>query len=75
MSLLVGATEGLVATISPSNADNKAMSWTSSNPAKATVDPLGNVTGVSAGTTTITVTTTDHSRTATCSVTVSNDEA
>lgn len=61
--------ETLVATVTPTNATNKGVTWTSENPSIATVSN-GTVTGVSAGTTTITVTTTDGGYTATCSVTV-----
>lgn len=74
LSLSVGATEALVATVSPSNASNQAKSWTSSAPAVATVDPLGNVTAVGAGSATITVTTTDGNKTDTCAVTVTADD-
>ena len=76
LALSVGATEALVATVSPSNADNKAKSWSSSDTTVATVDPLGNVTAVGAGTATITVRTTDGNKTDTCAVTVTaSDEA
>ncbi|MGG1514486.1 S-layer homology domain-containing protein [Paenibacillus oryzisoli] len=44
-----GASEQLVATVLPVNATNKAVAWTSSNPAVATVDENGLVTGVGAG--------------------------
>lgn len=65
-----GQSTTLVATINPSNATNKNVTWESSNDAIATVVD-GLVTGVSAGTATITVTTEDGGKTATCSVTVS----
>ena len=48
-------------TVSPSNATNKAVSWSSSNSAVATVDETGLIRGVSAGTATITATATDGS--------------
>lgn len=60
----------LTATVSPSNAQNQEVTWTSSNTAVATVSANGLVTGVSAGTATIKVTTVDTGLTATCSVTV-----
>ncbi|GAA4326718.1 hypothetical protein GCM10023149_29700 [Mucilaginibacter gynuensis] len=69
-SIASGATEQLVATIAPSNASNTNVTWASGNPAVATVSASGLVTGVSAGTATITVTTADGAKTATCTVTV-----
>jgi YD repeat-containing protein len=69
-SLNVGATETLTATITPENATNKNVSWTSSNEAVATVSSDGTVTGVGVGTATITVTTTDCNFTASCEVSV-----
>jgi len=70
LSLTVGSSEQLTATVAPAEADNKSVTWTSSNPAVATVDASGNVTAVGTGTATITVTTADGGRTATCTVTV-----
>ena len=69
-SLTVGSTETLTATVSPNNATNKNVTWSSSNTSVATVSN-GTITPVSAGNATITVTTTDGSYTATCTVTVS----
>jgi len=60
----------LTATVSPTDATDKAVTWSSSNTAVATVDQSGNVSAVSNGTATITVTTTDGSFTASCTVTV-----
>lgn len=65
-----GADAALVATISPGNADNKAVRWTSSNAAVATVTQDGKVTPVAKGSATITVTTEDGGHLAQCSVTV-----
>lgn len=70
-SIGVGDTETLTATVAPSNALNKAVTWTSNNTGVATVDN-GIVTGVAVGSATITATTTDGSFTATCTVTVEN---
>ena len=72
LNLTIGASESLVATISPSNATNKDVEWTSSNTNVATVDTTGKVTGVSAGSATITIKTKDGSKVATCNVTVKN---
>ena len=73
LTLTEGGSESLVATITPDNAANKTVTWTSSNPSVATVDANGNVTAVGAGTATITVTTEDGSFTAKCTVTVRED--
>ena len=73
-SLLVGGNETLVATILPENATNQKVTWASSDEAVATVDANGKVTGVKAGEATITVTTEDGGKTATCKVTVSDKE-
>ena len=67
-----GASETLTATIAPTNATNKKVTWTSSDPAVATVDASGKVTGVANGTATITVTTEDGGYTATCAVEVAD---
>lgn len=69
-SIEEGATEQLTATVAPSNATDKSVTWSSSNTSIATVDSSGLVTAVSAGSATITVTTTDGGYTATCAVTV-----
>ncbi len=63
-------TVSLTATISPADANNQAVTYTSSDPAVASVDASGIVTAVSAGSTTITVTTVDGGYTAVCTVTV-----
>ncbi|MDR1840495.1 MAG: Ig-like domain-containing protein, partial [Holophagales bacterium] len=70
MALNAGSSETLSPTITPSNATNKGVTWTSSNDAIASVSS-GRVTGVAQGAATITVRTNDGGYTATCSVTVS----
>ncbi len=69
----VGGTVQLSATITPNNATNKNVTWSSSDTGTATVNATsGLVTGVKTGTATITVKTNDGSKTATCIVTVEN---
>ena len=70
-TLAVGAKEQLTATVLPEGATNKAVTWTTSDPAVATVDESGLITAIAAGTATITATTTDGTDlTASCKVTV-----
>lgn len=68
-SIAVGSTETLTATITPSNATNKSVSWISSVPSVATVNN-GTVSALAIGTTVITVTTADGGYTDTCTVEV-----
>lgn len=71
LSLESGSTQQLAATVSPSNAANKSVLWSSSNPSVATISSTGLVTCIGAGTATITCSAADGSGvTATCSVTV-----
>jgi hypothetical protein len=69
-SIVESKTFRLTATVSPANAINQSVTWTSSNTAVATVDNTGLVTGVKPGTATITVTTVDGGKTATCNMTI-----
>ena len=66
-----GETLALTATVSPANATNKRVTWSSSNQDVATVDENGVVTAKTEGTATITATTADGGKKATCTVTVS----
>lgn len=59
----------LTATVAPDNATDKTVSWSSDKTDVAIVDNQGNVHAVAAGSATITVTTTDGKKTATCAVT------
>ena len=69
MNLTAGSTGTLTATITPENATNKDLTWTSDKEEVATVSD-GVVSAVAAGTAHITVTTADGGKTATCVVTV-----
>lgn len=70
-----GQTATLTATVTPSNATNKNVTWRSSNTNVATVSSVGVVTAVANGTATITATTADGTnKSASCAVTVSIPE-
>lgn len=69
-TVLVGATQQLTPTVAPATATNKTVTYSSSNTAVATVNTSGLITAVAAGSATITVTTQDGAKTATCAVTV-----
>ena len=71
-TIKVGESTTLSATITPSDATDKTVTWSTSDEKVATVD-AGKVTAVAEGSATITVTTKDGGKTATCTVTVSND--
>ena len=68
LSLEVGGSETLIATISPYNATNKNIAWTSDKPDVVSVDENGRVLAVKTGSATITVTTADGGKTAICVV-------
>ena len=70
VNLFEGKTSQLTATISPSNATNQNVTWSSSKTSVATVSSTGLVTAKSEGTAIITAKTADGGYTATCSVTV-----
>lgn len=69
LTMTEGDTQVLTATISPDNASDKSVTWSSSNAEVATVSSSGVVAAIKAGSATITVTTTDGGKTATCVVT------
>ncbi len=66
----VGETLQLTATVKPSYADNKTITWKSSDEKVATVDKDGKVTAVANGTATITATSADGKHSATATITV-----
>ena len=68
LSLEVGESDTLTATITPSNATDQNMTWSSNNESVATVDTSGKVTAIKAGTATITATV--DGKSAECTVTV-----
>ena len=70
LSLTIGVSEQLTATVFPTNAAEKSVTWSSSNTSVVTVSSNGTVAGVGIGTATITVTTVDGEKTATCTVTI-----
>ena len=70
-SMNVGDEKTLTATITPDGATNTNVTWESSKESVATVDATGKVTALAEGTATITVTTADGNKTASCAVTVS----
>ncbi|MDR2560533.1 MAG: Ig-like domain-containing protein [Holophagales bacterium] len=73
MSLGVGENGSLVAAILPTDATNKNVAWSSSNPSVASVSGTGLtavVTAASVGSATITVTSQDGNKTATCEVNI-----
>ena len=72
ISVVKGKTIVLKAVIGPSNADNKSISWSSSDEKVAIVSSKGIVKGLKKGTTTITATTKDGGKKATCRITVTN---
>lgn len=73
--LTKGKSKTLKATVAPTNAANKSVTWTSSNKKIATVSSKGKVTGKKAGTATITVKAKDGSgKKAVCKVVVTAPE-
>lgn len=69
VSVAVGASATLTATVLPANATNRTVTWTSTNPAIASVSATGVVTGVAVGSTTVRATAGGVSGTVTVTVT------
>ena len=71
LSILRGSTEQLTASVLPWTATDRTVTWSTSDPSVATVNEKGVVTGVSAGTCTVTATSNlDPTVSASCEVTV-----
>ncbi|TDF93782.1 S-layer homology domain-containing protein [Paenibacillus piri] len=70
MIVKTGESGTLTATVSPSEAANQKVAWSSSDSTVAAVDSTGKVTGIAPGTAKITVKTEDGRLTAVCDVTV-----
>lgn len=70
-SLMIGDELTLIATISPTNATDKTVTWSSSDPSVVSVDN-GQLTALKLGTAVITATTQDGGKTATCVISVVN---
>jgi len=70
LTLAKGAKETLTASVYPDEAANKNINWSSSNDSVAAVSGNGEVTAVAGGTATITATSEDGGKTATCAVIV-----
>lgn len=72
LDLVTGESGQLSATVAPSDASNKNVTWSSSSPDVVSVDQNGKATAVGPGTATITATTVDGKKTATCTITVTD---
>lgn len=71
LSLEVGGGESLTATVTPTDATDRRLAWSSSDEGVATVSSGGKVTALSVGTARVTVHTLNGGCTASCEVTVS----
>jgi hypothetical protein len=70
----IGSTLQLKSVVTPANASNQSVTWNSGNDSIATVNSNGLITGISEGTVTITITTTDGGFKANKLITVTNEE-
>ena len=73
LTLNIDGTAALKATVLPANATTPTISWSSDKPEIASVDQIGNVTGIAPGVAVITATTLDGGKTASCTVTVTEE--
>jgi hypothetical protein len=72
LTLSLGATQMLLATVTPADADDNTVTWSSSNPLVASVSAAGEVSALTLGMASITATA--GSKTASCAVTVKNPD-
>ena len=72
ISLNVGESAQLTATVTPDNATDKSVKWSSSATEIVSTDQSGKLTALKAGEATVTVATTDGGKTASCAVTVNS---
>jgi len=70
ISMNVGDSDILTATITPDNATNQNVTWSSSDESIVTANSEGEIEGISSGDATITATTKDGNKKATCEITV-----
>ena len=70
ISMNVGDSDILTVTITPDNATNQNITWSSSDESIVTVNSEGEIEGISSGDVTITATTKDGNKKATCEITV-----
>ena len=76
LTMTVGDSESLVATVLPSDATNKKVNWSTSDETGLTVSNLGVLNAIRAGTYTITATSDSNStKSASCTVTVNENES
>jgi len=74
LTLTVNETATLIATVLPADATNKELIWESSDPSVVSVDNSGKITALAEETATITVTTVDGGKKASCVVTVEEED-
>ncbi|WP_455595108.1 GLUG motif-containing protein [Cloacibacillus porcorum] len=72
LTLNVGESAQLTATVTPDNATDKSVKWSSSAPEVVSADQSGKITALKAGKATVTVTTNNGGKTASCAVTVNS---
>ena len=70
LTLLVGQSDNITATVTPNNATNKKVTYSSSNPSIVSIDQNGNIRALAKGESIITVTTVDQEKKARIGVTV-----
>lgn len=72
VTIAIGATHQIIDIVTPSNATNKTVTWSSSNETVATISSTGLVTGIAAGTTFVTATTIDGNKKDSCKIKITS---